>query len=334
MDTVTPTARNAPIMTESASLDIVVLSGGISHERDVSLRSGRRVADALSGRGHRVTVLDPDARLFDILRSPSPDVIWSALHGATGEDGALRSLLAMTGIPFVGSTGAAASLAWTKSTAKELVRRAGYATPDSISLSKETFRDLGAASVLASVIATMDTQLVVKPAQGGSAQGVSIVKAPSDLPRAMVEAYTYADEALIERRIEGTELAVAVVDTGDGPEALPAVEIVPLSGVYSFEERYNAGETRFFTPARIDPATAVRVAEEAVAIHTLIGLRHLSRVDMIVDADGTPWFLEANVLPGLTETSLVPLAIEASGQTLGAVYENLARAAIDEAVEA
>lgn len=321
-------------MTESASLDIVVLSGGISHERDVSLRSGRRVADALSGRGHRVTVLDPDARLFDILRSPSPDVIWSALHGATGEDGALRSLLAMTGIPFVGSTGAAASLAWTKSTAKELVRRAGYATPDSISLSKETFRDLGAASVLASVIATMDTQLVVKPAQGGSAQGVSIVKAPSDLPRAMVEAYTYADEALIERRIEGTELAVAVVDTGDGPEALPAVEIVPLSGVYSFEERYNAGETRFFTPARIDPATAVRVAEEAVAIHTLIGLRHLSRVDMIVDADGTPWFLEANVLPGLTETSLVPLAIEASGQTLGAVYENLARAAIDEAVEA
>jgi D-alanine-D-alanine ligase len=234
----------------------------------------------------------------------------------------------MTGIPYVGSSGAAAGLAWTKSTAKELVRRAGYATPASISLSKETFRDIGAASVLASVIGSLGSQLVVKPAQGGSAQGVSIVDAPSDLPRAMVEAYTYADEALIERRVVGTELAVAVVDTGSGPQALPAVEIVPLSGVYSFEERYNAGETRFYTPARIDASIAGRVAKEAVAIHSLIGLRHLSRIDLIVDAEGTPWFLEANVLPGLTETSLVPLAIEAAGQTLGAVYEELAIAAI------
>jgi len=317
-------------MTESTSLDIVVLSGGISHERDVSLRSGRRVADALAGRGHHVTILDPGAGLLDTLRTMSPDVIWSTLHGATGEDGALRSLLATTGIPFVGSRGAAAGLAWTKSTAKELVRRAGYATPDSVSLSKETFRDIGAASVLASVVRSLGSQLVVKPAQGGSAQGVSIVESPSDLPRAMVEAYTYADEALIERRVIGTELAVAVVDTGSGPRALPAVEIVPLSGVYSFEERYNAGETRFYTPARIEAALATRVAEEAVAIHALIGLRHISRVDLIVDADGTPWFLEANVLPGLTETSLVPLAIEASGQTLGAVYEDLARAAISD----
>jgi D-alanine-D-alanine ligase len=315
-------------MTEFRPLDIVVLSGGISHERDVSLRSGRRVADALTRRGHRVTVLDPDARLLGILRDAAPDVIWSTLHGATGEDGALRSLIETTGIPFVGSGGAASALAWTKSTAKELVRRAGYATPTSISLSKETFRDLGASSVLASVISSLGAELVVKPAQGGSAQGVSIVDSPADLPRAMVDAYTYADEALIERRIVGTELAVAVVDTGSGPRALPAVEISPLSGVYSFEERYNAGETRFYTPARIAPELAERVAAEAVAIHTLLGLRHISRIDTIVDADGIPWFLEANVLPGLTETSLVPLAIEASGQTLGSVYEDLARAAI------
>lgn len=319
-------------MTESARLDIVVLSGGISHERDVSLRSGRRVADALMDRGHRVTVMDPDARLLGALSDARPDVIWSALHGATGEDGALRSLIATTGIPFVGSRGAASALAWTKSTAKELVRRAGYATPDSIVLSKETFRDLGAASVLANVISSLGAEVVVKPAQGGSAQGVSIVHSPTDLPRAMVEAYTYANEALIERRISGTELAIAVIDTGDGPHALPAVEIVPLSGVYSFEARYNAGETRFFTPARIDPDIARRVADEAVGIHALLGLRHISRVDLIVDADGVPWFLEANVLPGLTETSLVPLAIEASGQSLGAVYEDLALAAISDTV--
>jgi D-alanine-D-alanine ligase len=325
-------ARKPLIMSDFAPMDVVVLSGGISHERDVSLRSGRRVSDALSSKGHRVSVMEPDAKLLGMLTEKRPDVIWSALHGATGEDGALRSLLAITGIPFVGSGGAASGLAWSKPTAKELVSRAGHPTPESLSLSRETFRDLGASSVLRNVIDFLGTDLVVKPAQGGSAQGVSIVDSPGDLPRAMVDAYTYADVALIERRITGTELAVAVIDTGDGPAALPAVEIVPLSGVYSFEERYNAGDTRFFTPARIAAGVASRVAEAAVAIHSLLGLRHISRIDVIVDKDGTPWFLEANVLPGLTETSLVPLAIEASGRSLGDVYEALARSAIDEAL--
>lgn len=315
-------------MTESTALDIVVLAGGISHERDVSLRSGRRVADALTGRGHRVSTLDPGAGLLAELAARRPDVIWPALHGATGEDGALRALLATTGIPYVGSAGAASALAWSKPTAKELVRRAGYATPDSISLSKETFRDLGAASVLEHVLSSLGLPVVVKPTKGGSAQGVTIVAAATALPRAMVDAFTYADVALVEAQVIGTELAVAVVDLGDCPVALPAVEIVPVNGVYSFEARYNAGETDFYTPARIEADVAERVRETAVAIHTLLGLRHLSRIDLIVDDTGTPWFLEANVLPGLTETSLVPQAIEASGQTLGAVYEALARDAI------
>jgi len=144
----------------------------------------------------------------------------------------------------------------------------------------------------------------------------------------MVDAYTYSDVALVERKIIGTEVAVTVLDLGDGPTALPAVEIVPLGGVYSFEARYNAGETEFYTPARLTDAVAERVAEAAVAAHTALGLRHLSRVDLIVDHEGTPWFLEANVLPGLTETSLVPLAIEAAGLELGAVYSQLAVAAI------
>ncbi len=315
-------------MSESASLNIVVLAGGISHERDVSLRSGRRVADSLTSLGHTVTVLDPDAGLLSGLAERRPDVIWPALHGATGEDGALRALLTTTGIPYVGSRGEASGLAWSKPTAKELVRRDGYATPAWIALSKETFRDLGAASVLEHLLSSLGIPLVVKPAQGGSAQGVTIVEAATGLPRAMVDAYTYADVALVEAKVTGTELAVAVIDTGDGPVALPAVEIVPRGGIYSFEARYNAGETLFYTPARIKADVAARVAETAVAIHALLGLRHISRIDLIVDADGTPWFLEANVLPGLTETSLVPQSIEASGQSLGAVYAALARAAI------
>jgi D-alanine-D-alanine ligase len=142
-----------------------------------------------------------------------------------------------------------------------------------------------------------------------------------------VDAYTYADTALVEAKVEGTELAVTVINTGNGPVALPAVEIVPVSGVFSFEARYNAGETLFFTPARISQEVAQRVAETAVAIHALLGLAQLSRIDLMVDAEGVAWFLEANVLPGLTETSLAPQSIEASGDSLGSVYSDLARAA-------
>jgi D-alanine-D-alanine ligase len=313
---------------DDTSLDIVILAGGISHERDVSLRSGRRVSDALTALGHRVTLVDPDSAMLSNLAAHRPDVIWPVLHGATGEDGALLALLESTGIPYVGSRGAASALAWSKPVAKELAARAGFATAPSIALSREAFRDLGAASVLSAILDFLGTPIVVKPSQGGSAQGVTIVEVSSALPRAMVDAYTYADTALVERRVLGTEVAVTVVDTGAGPRALPAVEIVPVEGAYSFEARYNAGETRFFAPARVEPDVATRLAETAVAIHELLGLRHISRIDLIIDSDGVIWFLEANVLPGLTETSLVPQAIEASGQKLGAVYAALARAAI------
>lgn len=322
------TAQESRQSDRAEGLDIVILAGGISHERDVSLRSGRRAADALAGQGHRVTVLDADAALLPTLSSMKPDVVWPVLHGAIGEDGALLTLLETTSIPMVGPLGASAALGWSKPTAKEIVARAGIATPRSAALSRETFRDLGAANVLSSVIESLGTPLVVKPAHGGSAQGVSIVNDADELPRAMVDAYTYADVALIEQRISGTELGVTVVDTGEGPVALPAVEIVPREGVYSFEARYNAGETLFYAPARVDAATSAVAAETAVAVHSLLGLRQLSRVDLIVDDEGTVWFLEVNTLPGLTETSLVPQAIEASGQKLGEVYDALVRSAV------
>jgi len=318
-------------MAENAALDIVVLAGGISHERDISLRSGRRVADALNSLGHQVTFRDPDASLLGFLAENRPDVVWPALHGASGEDGALRALLEQTGIPFVGSRTDASRLAWSKPTAKTIVERAGVATPPSVALPKETFRELGANSVLATVLDGLGTPLVVKPAQGGSAQGVTIVEQADELPRAMVDAYTYADVALIERKVTGVEVSVAVIDTGDGPEALPAVEIEPVSGAYTFDARYNAGETRFYVPARLDDEAAAAVASAATTVHVALGLRHLSRIDLIVDEAGVPWFLEANVLPGLTETSIMPQAIAASGRDLGDVYAALALAAIAEA---
>ena len=309
---------------------VLVLAGGISHERDVSLRSGRRVADSLSQHGISVELRDPDASLLTYLRDSRPDVVWPALHGASGEDGALRGLLDIIGIPYVGSRSDSARLAWDKPTAKTIVSRAGVHTPASITLPREAFRELGANSILEEISEEFSGPLVVKPAQGGSAQGVTIVDDRSLLPRAMVDAYTYWDVALIEQRITGTEISVGIIDSGDGPVALPAVEISPLSGVYSFEARYNAGETEFYVPARISPEIAAKAAEAALSAHRSLGLRHLSRVDLIVDGAGTAWFLEANVLPGLTETSILPQALEAAGHDLGWVYSALAEAAIND----
>jgi D-alanine-D-alanine ligase len=309
---------------------VLVLAGGISHERDVSLRSGRRVADSLASHGLQVELRDPDASLLAHLRETRPDVVWPALHGASGEDGALRGLLDFMGVPYVGSRADAARLAWDKPTAKTVVSRAGVKTPASIALPRDAFRELGANSILDEIADEFSGPLVVKPAQGGSSQGVTIVDDRSLLPRAMVDAYTYWDVALIEQKITGTEIAVGVIDSGDGPVALPPVEIEPLSGVYSFEARYNAGETRFYVPARIDPDAAARAAETALAAHRALGLRHLSRVDLIIDGAGTPWYLEANVMPGLTETSVLPQALEAAGHDLGWVYAALADAAITE----
>jgi len=307
---------------------ILVLAGGISHERDVSLKSGRRVADALTEKGASVILREPDAGLLENLQNDRPDVIWPVLHGATGEDGALRDVLALTGIPFVGATGSAARLAWDKSIAKILVANAGIQTPASITLPRDSFRELDAEGVLKAISESMSFPVVVKPARSGSAQGVTIVRSQEQLSRAMIDAYVYCDVAIIEKFVEGTELAVSVVDLGAGPIALPAVEIVPVGGNYGYQERYTPGEASFFVPARLSKPVAETVAKMAIQAHESLGLRHLSRIDMIVDAKGTPWFLEANVLPGLTETSLLPQAVIASGHSLGEVYYSLAEAAV------
>lgn len=315
-------------MAELTRRHVVVVAGGISHERDVSLRSGRRVADSLTGYGWQVDLRDADASLLPTLRETRPDVVWPALHGASGEDGALRGILEALDIPFVGSRSTSARLAWDKPTASALVARSGVRTPRSVTLSHDVFRELGAVGVLESIAAEHPVPLAVKPARGGSAQGVTLVDDVNDLPRAMVTAYTYCDDVVVEQLIRGTEVAVGIIDTGDGPVALSAVEIVPRNGIYGFEARYNAGETTFYTPARLSEEFAAGASDAAVAAHAALGLRHISRVDLIIDAAGTPWFLEANVLPGLTETSLVPQALSASGFDLGWTYAELAEQAI------
>ena len=187
---------------------------------------------------------------------------------------------------------------------------------------------MGAESVLETVTTSLGVPLIVKPAQGGSAQGVSWVDSSDDLRKAMVHAFTYSDIALIEQRIVGVEVCVPIIDTGDGPRAIPAVEIEPLSGHYDFEARYTAGATRFYTPPRLEQAALDSLSSLALDVFTALGLRDLARVDFMVDGEGTPWFLEASTMPGLTETSSTALALDAAGYDVGGVYGALVEAAL------
>lgn len=309
--------------THVGELTAVVLAGGLAYEREVSLRSGRRVCEALKAAGVAVRTLDPDGSLLAGLDGDRPDAVFVALHGADGEDGALRSVLDLVGMPYVGSDAGACRMAWDKPTAKATVRAAGLTTPDWVALPHSTFRELGAAVVLDRIVHRLGLPLMVKPAQGGSALGARVIHEAAELPAAMVSCLSYGDTVLIEPYVEGIEVAVSVVDLGDGPVALPAVEIVPKSGVFDYASRYTAGMTTYHTPARLSAAEAAAVAEVAVRAHAALGLRDLSRTDAVVAADGTVQFLEVNVSPGMTETSMLPMSVEAAGLELGEVCATL-----------
>ncbi len=299
-------------------MSVVVLAGGLSAERDVSLRSGRRLAESLRAEGVEVSVLDVDAALLPSLQADPPTVVIPLVHGAAGEDGSLADVLDALGVPHVGSGAVACRLAFDKAIAKGIVAERGVQVPRGYSLPHGIFRDLGAPAVMTAILERLGLPLMVKPTRGGSALGATLVRTAEDLPPAMVAAFAYGDSAMLEEYVTGTEVAVSVVDLGEGPTAWPAVEIQPRSGIYDYAARYTAGETEFFVPARITEEQAQECAETAVLAHQALGLQDWSRVDFMVN-DGGIHFLEANVAPGMTETSLFPQAAAAAGFTLGKV---------------
>jgi D-alanine-D-alanine ligase len=310
---------------------VAVLAGGLSHERDVSLRSGRRLSSSLRDTGLHVEEWDIDAKLISRLTSSRPDAVVVALHGGAGENGAVQSVLEMLRVAYVGADPRACRRAWDKPTAKDELARAGLSTPEWIVLPHATFRDLGAQDVLDALVARLGLPLILKPPQGGSALGLHLVRDVAELPGAVVGCLAYGDSVLAESFVEGVEVAVTVLDGPDGPRALPAVEIDPTTGFYDYAARYTAGLATFHAPARLDTAAAAAVADLAVSAHRILGLRDVSRTDMVITPDGVAHFLEVNVAPGLTETSLLPMAIESDGAHLGTVYETLIERAIDRA---
>ncbi len=309
-------------------MQVVILAGGLSHERDVSEKSGRRLAEALRDIGHDVVVKDTDATLLKFLSDTKPDVVIPMLHGAAGEDGTLRDVLSALQIPYVGSTPDACRVSFDKPVAKSIVAATGIRVPNGVALPHATFRELGADSVMAAVLDRVGLPAMVKPARGGSAQGANIVTEPSQLPSALVGAFAYGEVAVIERFIEGTEVAASVIETEDELKVLPIVEILPDSGFYDYHHRYTAGITEFFCPTRLDETIVKRIETAAKTIHSSLGLRDFSRSDLIVDKEGEIWFIEVNVAPGLTETSLFPQSAEASEAELGMIFDSLIKRAV------
>ncbi len=330
-------------------MKIIVLMGGTSSERDVSLASGIRITQALRSKGHEVVAVDtvsgllaaadeqrllgggvvktipPDtqalarlnAALPATLRSlPSADVAFLALHGGQGEDGTLQALLDLTSVPYTGSGHLASALAMDKDLSKLLFRAAGVPTADW----------LMAPATIDEVRAAVGFPAVVKPSKQGSTVGLSVVKDPADLPAAVEEAFRFDDEVMIERFVAGRELTVGIL----GDQALPVGEIIPKHEIYDYECKYTAGMAVEVFPADLSAAETATVQDLAKKAFRALKLSGYARIDFRMSADGTFYCLEANTLPGMTQTSLIPQAAAAAGIAFPELCDRIVHLALEQ----
>lgn len=309
---------------------LAVLMGGRSLEREVSFKSGQRVSDALEERGYVVVRVDVDEHLVETLQSEKPDLAYIALHGKYGEDGTIQEILEILGIPYTGPGVFASALGFDKALSKEIFKSEGIPTPDYLTLSVGSFREMGAAGLLPDVVDQLGLPIVVKPAGQGSALGIKIAHTVDELPQALIGALSYDDKVVLERYIKGIEVAVSILGDRD-PVALPVVEIEKPKEFFDFESMYTMGATRYHVPARLSEDMAAEVQRTAIAVHKALGCRDVARVDMIIE-DGIPYVLELNTSPGMTETSLLPMAAAAAGMSFGDLVEKLVGFALSRAV--
>jgi D-alanine-D-alanine ligase len=290
---------------------VAVLKGGRSLERQVSLKSGARVQDALERLGHDVVAIDVGHDLVRRLQDAKPDVAFVALHGRDGEDGTVQELLEALAIRYTGSGVSACIRCADKVLAKHHMLDAGIPTPDFFAFNETAFKELGAADALLAIEERLRFPIVVKPAGQGSALGIKFAATPSDVPGALVAAFSYGEKVLLERHIDGRDLAVSVLDG----EVLPVVEAVPHDeDFYDFEARYEIGRTDFVCPAELPEGIGERAEQLALQVWELLGCRSFARVDlMLCKETGELTVLEVNAIPGLTETSLLPMAADAAG---------------------
>jgi D-alanine-D-alanine ligase len=291
---------------------VAVLKGGRSLERQVSLRSGARVEDALARLGHEVIPIDVGLELIQQLREVRPDAAFIAMHGRDGEDGTVQELLELLDVPYTGSGVLACVRSTDKVLAKHLMVEAGIPTPEFFAFNETAFRELGAAEALGAIEERLDFPIVVKPSSQGSALGIKFARSPADVPAALVAAFSYDSKVLLERHVDGRDLAVSILDG----EPLPVVEAVPQGDeFYDFQARYEIGRTSFVCPAELPDETTAQAHDLSLRTYRLLGCEAFARVDLMLDASGALTVLEANPIPGLTDTSLLPQAAEAAGMS-------------------
>lgn len=308
---------------------VAVLQGGRSFERSVSLRSGARVEDSLERAGHEVLAIDVGPDLVTRLRRDRPAVAFVALHGQDGEDGSVQELLDLLAIPYTGSGPAACMRCWDKALAKHEMTAAGLPTPDFVAFDQPALADLGVSQALSEIGERLAFPLVVKPARQGSALGIKVAAGAGEVPSALLAALSYDSRVLFERFVAGREVALSVVQRGGEAVALPPVEAIPRGDQgYDFSSRYSIGEVDFVCPAALDEAVAAALARCAVAAFDLFGCRGFARVDFIVPAHGDAQILEINTIPGLTETSLLPIAADNAGVSFDEVVSLLVEGAV------
>ena len=292
---------------------VVVLRGGTSMERDVSLVTGRRVQHALERLGHEVHPLDIEDSTTEVLMELAPEAAFVCLHGPGGEDGTVQALLETLGVPYTGSGPLSSIRCMDKDYAKRAAQSAGIPTPPFRTFFRRAMNEMGAAAALDTAADSLGYPLVVKPAREGSSFGLSRVEGPEGLLDAVYEAFGYDAKILLERWVEGTEVSVPVLEpASEEPSALGLVEIRPREGAYNFEAKYTPGATDFAIPAEIPPEAAANLEETALAAYRILGCSGYARVDTIF-AEGTPWVIDVKTIPGFTETSTFPLAAEAAG---------------------
>jgi D-alanine-D-alanine ligase len=289
---------------------VAILAGGRSPEREVSLRSGHRVASALQARGHHARLLDPaEGPFVENVSTATVSACYIALHGKDGEDGTVQRVLDTIGIAYTGSTPLACQVAFDKVLAKETLDAAGVRTPPWAAIQATALRDLAGGPALHLVVDRLGLPLVVKPSRAGSAMGLTFVERESDLPSAVMNALSFSDAAIVERRVDGPEVAAGTLSA----EPLPLVEIVPKSGVFDYAARYTPGATEYYAPARLDPEVTAAAQAAAARAFEVLGVRDVGRADVMIDVDGVPWIVDVNVSPGMTDTSLLPMAAQAAG---------------------
>jgi D-alanine-D-alanine ligase len=300
-------------------MKIAVLRGGKSAEREVSLRSGAQVAKALSSLGHDVTEVDLDARTWDALRDGAYECVFNALHGRLGEDGTVQGMLELLGLPYTGSGVLASALCMDKSRAGRILSAIGVHVPEFEELE---IKEGVAADVVERLVTRFGLPVVIKPVREGSTIGLTIAKDADAVASGLVLAGRYDRRVLVQRFATGTEVTIGVLATPE-LQVLPTLEIVSENPVYDYDAKYTAGKSHHIIPARIPEAHREAASEAAARAFTELGCSGMARVDIIVSADGTPWVLEVNTVPGLTELSLLPDAARAAGVAFDALCQRL-----------